>query len=137
MAWEHFDVKDSGQLRVYDLEEHDWQPGWYQIGTVSTGKSRVFHGYRVCVSTQDQDFHGSDSHSIHEALRACGARMNAAGFKLRVVGLSAQYGESGMSFNSGSGYLRGQPVSMMCEMHNAGTTDDLDEMTKKGMNTNA
>lgn len=87
-----------------------------QYGRVTTGRQRVHAGFFVqVVGPDEQERLFEDPHSLSRALRAAGSALERLGVTLEVIGLSAEWRESPMSWNSGYGYhprARG-PVHML------------------------
>lgn len=118
MSWEHFAPSATGTLNVTSQDGGEINIANYEIGTVSTGKSHSFYGYRLVISWNTEKFTGNDRRTMIKALRDCAEQLWLAGFQINVVGLTKEYSESGLSFNSGFGYLnrKGYPIHMMCEL---------------------
>ena len=114
MAWEHFDVFDSGKCVVRDMnsgQEQEWE---YLFGYVTTGKQRVFMNYRLIVQEKDNGrcFVGNYRHHLWGTLCDIHAKMLEHGLDLHVAGTSERYYETGLSHNSGWGYLRGTDIAI-------------------------
>lgn len=75
-----------------------------QYGSVLTGKQRVWAGLFVRVTLPSGDaILAEDSHSLLKALIGVEAKLNALGWSLDAIGLSSDWQESGLSWNSGYG----------------------------------
>jgi len=111
--WRHYHVTKRGQCSLQKLGEA--VAGTFELGIVETGRSRVFAGYFVRVAVGTQTFLGEESGVLLKALRDCATKLEASGFELNAAGLSPQFGQTGLSFNSSVGYLDGgrEPVHMM------------------------
>ena len=108
MSWEHFDVKKTGLCTVLRRETGERFQCPYQLGTVSTGKSRVFWGYQISINLGDREIIGKSqgySESYVLALKECNWKLEAEGLLLLVAGNSAHYSESAMSGSAGYGYV--------------------------------
>ena len=109
MAWEHFEIKDQGLCKVFDKTSKEILDCQYELGIVSTGKQRVFWGYRLVIYAPDFIIVGSSkgySESYRPALRDCNEKMTEHGLVLLIAGNVENYSESAMSGGSGYGYLR-------------------------------
>jgi hypothetical protein len=77
-----------------------------QYGSVTTGKQRVWVGYFVqVVDVNGREWLAEDPHSLRRALRKVEACLNEASLSLAVVGLSSDWSETGLSANTGYGYV--------------------------------
>lgn len=117
--WRHYHVTKRGQCSLQKLG----QPliGSFELGIVETGRSRVFAGYFVRVTVGMQTFLGEDSGVLLKALRDCAAKLKTASLELNAAGLSPEFGQTGLSFNSSVGYIDGgrEPVHMMSPIDEA------------------
>ena len=95
----------SGECQVRRSDGTD-SVGTYRMGTVLTGRTQVFEGYRVELTVDSKIFTGHDSHSILKALLRVSATVYAEGYSLLVAGTSEAFYETGLSFNSNYGYLK-------------------------------
>ena len=112
MVWRHYRKWRSGECAVIGSEA----PTPYEMGIVETGRSRVFVGFYVRLMLEDREpVTGEDEHSLRGALCCMAEEIEPLGLHLDCVGLDADFSESGLSFNSGWGYLgpRQQPMHMM------------------------
>ncbi|MBK1642466.1 hypothetical protein CKO12_11370 [Chromatium okenii] len=110
MRWEHFEPKKSGTCQLQKTTDNTILSGEYERGIVTTGKSRVFHGYYVRVDIDGETVTGFDpihSESYHLALQNCNAQLAEKDLRLLVAGNVPEYSESAMSGGSGYGYLPG------------------------------
>jgi len=110
MAWEHFDVFDSGTCLVRNLTSGKTQEWAYLFGYVTTGKQRVFMNYRLVIKEKEtgRSFVGNYRHHLWGTLCDVQKKMNEQGLDLHVAGTSGRYYETGLSHNSGWGYLHGR-----------------------------
>lgn len=109
MTWEHnetFRRKGDGWIYLH-TQQGESKQATYQLAKVTTGKSRVFKGYRVLITLADstQQWQGDDADSIVCALKNCAHAIATDGLLLNVAGLHSEFSESGLSYNSGFGYL--------------------------------
>lgn len=113
MAWRHYEVRITGQVKLTDEQAF----ANFETGFVHTGKSRVFAGYFVRVTTTNGTvFLGEDRHSIRAALSRLAGDMFAVNLILPCSGLDPRWLESGLSQNSGWGYFppHTEAIHMMC-----------------------
>ncbi len=79
-------------------------------GTVTTGRTRVFHGYFVEVKGPSGEvWLGEDRHSVRNALRQASDLAGQVGWIVLAIGLESDWRESGLSANSGYGYHPAYP----------------------------
>lgn len=116
-AWRRYSGRDR-ECFIRPLADPNAAPreARVQYGVVKTGRQRVFVGYFVQVIQQHGgEWLAEDPHSLRRALRAVERSLNADGWSLKVIGLDAEWSETGLSANTGFGYhpdLEG-PVHMM------------------------
>ena len=110
MAWEHFNVFDKGTCLVRDLRSGETKEWEYMFGYVSTGKQRVFMNYRLVIREKDngRSFAGEYRHHLWGTLCDVQKKMLEMELELHVAGTSERYYETGLSHNSGWGYLHGR-----------------------------
>lgn len=104
MVWRHFEAWQSGTAYITgggrDFDCH------YDIGTITTGKQRVFHRFYISVVLLDGNtVVGEDPYNVLSALYVLDRELRNRGMTLLVAGLDDQFRESGLSANSGYGYL--------------------------------
>lgn len=90
-----------------------------QFGHVRTGKQRVWAGYFVqVIDPSGPTWIAEHPHSLRGALREVGDKLEADGWSLKVIGLSSDWRETGLSENSGFGYHPGfdKAVHMLSPM---------------------
>lgn len=110
MAWEHFDITKSGICKVLKMETREVFDYEYERGIISTGKSRVFWGYKILIRNGQVEIVGKSqgySETYSKALRDCNRNMESEGLLLLVAGNSENYSESPMSGGVGYGYISG------------------------------
>ncbi len=114
MAWEHFERYGAEQpLTVARLSDGARLEGAILSGVVATGKQRVFMGYRTALRVDFREIASPASPTMHASLVALDELSRAQGYAFDVVGLRPEFAESGLSFNSGWGYYKGQRVRML------------------------
>lgn len=74
---------------------------------IKTGRSRTFKTYRVVATAGDEKWQGEHPHSIQMALKECANQVAAQGYKFHINGIDERFAESGLSHNTGWGYLEG------------------------------
>ena len=118
MSWEHFDAIAQGNVTITDLEGTFLSHTRYALGKVTTGRSRSFHCYRLVITHGTITYIGEDKYSMRRALMGCAEKLRADHFSITVVGLSDSFKETGLSSNTGYGYLPSnkKSVHMMDEM---------------------
>jgi len=104
MTWEHFEIWKSGSaLALHGKQICTTQ---FELGTVTTGRQRVFAGYFVRITMPEGTVvTGRDSHGISAALRATSDSLKTNNITLKVAGLDPDWYETGLSFNSTKGYI--------------------------------
>jgi len=88
------------------------------MGTITTGKSRMFEGYFLCVRIENLEIIGKSKgncDSYRLALDDCNDQLEQKGLRLLVAGNSPEYSESALSGGSGYGCVSGMrdPLSIM------------------------
>jgi ADP-ribosyl-[dinitrogen reductase] hydrolase len=124
MSWEHFTSLRAGHVTIYSNDGRA-VGAIYSLGSVNTGKSGVFHGYRLTVQVNRRHYAGSDTRSLLGAIKSCNQELQQDGLKMRVIALTSDssgqsgFSESGLSHGTGWGYLpeQSKPVHMM-DHHN-------------------
>lgn len=104
MNWQHYEPYSTGLACVIDGDIEIACP--FELGVIATGKQRVFHAYYVQIQLPDgTTITGLDRHSVRAALYSSGDMLRERGLGLLAAGLLDDWYESGLSFNSGYGYL--------------------------------
>lgn len=114
MAWKKYRSLKSGQCHV-DMKG-EGEVFAFQMGLIETGQCRVFAGYYIKVTDEDgEEWTGEDGASVLGALRALDDDIGQSGGRLLCAGLRDDFYESGLSANSGFGYLKGSatPIHVM------------------------
>jgi hypothetical protein len=104
MDWKHYEHWQRGSAcLIIDGEDHESR---YDLGEVSTGRQRVFHRYYVRLFLPDgSHMIGEDAYGLRAALFDLDRQLQDRDMVLLVAGLEPNWSESGLSFNSGFGYL--------------------------------
>lgn len=104
MRWKHYEGWKQGTAAVVvedEIGECD-----YDFGAISTGRQRVFHRYYVRVEFPDGGvLVGEDPYGVHAALGDLNRQLQYRGIRLVAAGLDPDWVESGLSQNTGFGYL--------------------------------
>lgn len=104
MNWHHYEPQLTGLVCVIDCDRDLDCP--FEFGVVTTGRQRVFHRHYLKVVAPDgTDIIGTSEHSVREALLDVDQQFDERGLILLVAGTDHQFYESGLSWNSGYGYL--------------------------------
>jgi hypothetical protein len=114
MAWMNFDIWRTGEAHVV-IGGID-TPCKFDIGIIVTGKQRVFKAFYIRIELPSgEEIHGEDQYGVRAAMFALSGELGKRDIMLNAVGLRDDFYESGLSFNSGQGYLKGSahPVHMM------------------------
>lgn len=88
----------------------------FEMGIIETGRQRVFAGHYIKVLGPDsEEWLGEDTTSMRAALRALDEDIGHDGGRLLCAGLLDGFRESGLSVDTGYGYIDGYPraVHMM------------------------
>lgn len=104
MNWHHYEPRTTGLACVIDQDRDFDCP--FEIGVITTGKQRVFHRYYVKVIAPDgHEVIGTSEHSLREALLNVDRQLDQRELTLLAAGTYPEFFESGLSANSGFGYL--------------------------------
>lgn len=113
--WERFRPGASGRCALRRVGDGAILSGDFERGTVTTGKSEVFWGYRVSIKTETKEIVGKsqgDAGTYRDALDDCNRKLALDGLILRVAGNAEGYSESALSGPAGFGYLEGHPEAV-------------------------
>lgn len=104
MIWQKLEPWEAGTASVIHGDIEVACP--FELGAIATGKQRVFHAYFVQIQLPEGTaITGLDRHSVRAALYSTGDMLRERGLGLLAAGLLGDWYESGLSFNSGYGYL--------------------------------
>lgn len=104
MNWRHYESWARGKTCV--IEGKYSYTCDFQIGQITTGKQRVDHGFFVRIHLHDGALvTGEDRYTLRDALFDLNRQLEEKGMLLLAAGLEPRFSESGLSFNSGFGYL--------------------------------
>lgn len=102
--WQHYEPHTTGLTCVIDQDCDFYCP--YEIGAVTTGRQRVFHRYYVKIISPDgTDIVGTSEHSLRQALLDVDQQLDQQELTLLAAGTYPEFRESGLSWNTGFGYL--------------------------------
>ncbi len=111
MPWKHYEPQRSGRCHI-DIAGDDTRAK-FEMGVVTTGKQRVFFGYyKKVVSPDGVEGTGESPATIRKALHSLGDQLANGGRRLLCAGRHDCFYESGLSFNSGFGYIEGRDGSL-------------------------
>lgn len=108
--WLHFECRQAGESWA-DSSTGSLKIG-FEHGAIATGRTRVFYGYYVKVFANAEVHTGIDRSNLRDALKAIALHCSENGIGLRFVGLNEHFRESGLSFNSGWGYIDQGMINM-------------------------
>jgi hypothetical protein len=96
----------------------------FTIGVVVTGKQKVFKAHYIAVTLPSGgEVLGEHPYNVRDALRALASTMSEQSLDLQAIGLSKRFSESGLSHNSGWGYVKGHPKAIHMMDVLVGVTD--------------
>lgn len=112
MAWKHYSSKHSTEVPA--TADTVFCTAVFEIGSVHTGKSRMHAGYFCRIRCAEHDL-TIESATMAEAVIKAVEQLNDAGVAITVYAVLPNFAESGLSFNTGWGYLddAGDPVLMI------------------------
>lgn len=104
MNWQHYEPHTTGLACVIDHDRDLYCP--YEIGSITTGRQRVFHRFYIKIVAPDgADFIGTSEHSVREALLDVDRQLDQRKLTLLAAGTYPEFYETGLSANSGYGYI--------------------------------
>ena len=133
MAWRHREVRAQGKALIVQ----DGAPiaADYGMGIITTGRARVFAGHFISLTLPSGvEFSSEDEGSMRDALHALAHSLAVVDLELRCAGMEADFIESGLSLDTGFGYLPGYdgaihmldvPPTPECPDGNAFNIDDF------------
>jgi hypothetical protein len=102
--WKHYQASRIGTTCVVDHEQVRDLP--YEMGSLNTGRQRVFSRWFVKITMPDgSEVVGEDPYNLRAALYDVDRQLSERGCILVAAGIEAEFAESGLSHNSGYGYL--------------------------------
>lgn len=114
MAWKH--EREHFQTPITVTHNGQIIGGTGICGIIETGRSRTFHAYYSRVKLANGiDVVQEHSRHLLTSLIELAAKIEVLGMQLLCAGLAEEFYESGLSCNSGWGYLRGasEPCHIM------------------------
>lgn len=114
MIWKNYRPRRTGECHI-DLNGEGILAD-FEMGIIETGRQRVFSGHFIKVLGPDgEEWLGEDASSMRAALRALDDDIGHDVGRLLCAGLLDGFHESGLSVDTGFGYIDGYPraVHMM------------------------
>ena len=114
MDWRKYQPRRTGECYI-DLDGEGILAE-FEMGIIETGRQRVFAGHYIKVlGPEGEEWLGEDASSMRAALRALDEDVGRDGGRLLCAGLHDGFHESGLSTDTGYGYIQGYPraVHMM------------------------
>lgn len=104
MTWQNFEPSQIGKTCVIDGDDaHDLQ---FEMGTICTGRLRVFHRYYVKINLPDGSTAiGEDPYNLRASVLDLDSALKRKDMMLLAAGTDSDWLESGLSQNSGWGYF--------------------------------
>lgn len=96
MNWHHYEPHSTGLACVIDRDRDIDCP--YEIGSITTGRQRVFHRYYVKVIAPDgAEIIGTSEHSLREALFDVDRQLDQRELTLLAAGTYPEFYQTGLS----------------------------------------
>lgn len=114
MIWKKYQQRRTGECHI-DLNGEGILAE-FEMGIIETGRQGVFFGHYIKVLGPDcEEWLGEDASSMRAALRALDEDIGRDGGRLLCAGLLDGFQESGLSVDTGYGYIDSYPraVHMM------------------------
>ena len=106
MDWKNFEAWRGGWVAVQGAERGQRCP--YELGVIVTGKQRVFHRYAIRLTLENgAQIVGEDEFNLRDALRDLASQLDVRDMTIIAAGVDERFSESGLSHNSGFGYIEG------------------------------
>lgn len=106
MDWKNYQQRRTGECHI-DLDGEGILAE-FGMGIIETGRQRVFAGHYIKVlGPEGEEWLGEDASSMRAALRALDEDIGRDGGRLLCAGLYDGFQESGLSMDTGYGYLHG------------------------------
>lgn len=104
MTWLKYEPTQTGTTCVIDGDHaHDVV---YEMGTIRTGRQKVFHRYYVMVAFNDgSNVIGENPYNLRAAVLDLDIKLKRQGRILLAAGTDTDWLESGLSQNTGWGYF--------------------------------
>lgn len=138
MAWRHREVRAQGKALIVQ----DGAPiaADYGMGITTTGRARVFAGHFISLTLPGgTEFSGENERSMRDALHALAHSLAVVDLELRCAGLETDFTESGLSLDTGFGYLPGYDgaIHMLdvppTRRHAAHEGHDMDQLIREAV----
>lgn len=114
MIWKKYQPRRKGDCHI-ELNGEDVIVE-FEIGLIETGRQRIFSGHYIkALGPDGEEWLGEDTSSVRAALRALDEDVGHDRGRLLCAGLLDGFRESGLSVDTGYGYIDGYPraVHMM------------------------
>lgn len=135
MNWKHYEIWQSGTTTI----THGGKEALcnFATGGITTGKQRVFHRIFIRLTLPDgTEIIGEDPHNLRTALLDLAHKLRVEGFELHAAGMDPRFYETGLSHNSGLGYIDAiGRVHMMDPITELDGSDDLDVTIREAVAT--
>lgn len=105
MGFKHFIPTYTRTVTAIETEADECHLCEITIGMVHSGKQRVFTGYFCDVICNELNIHKEHVGSMYRALTHAVKELNEGGLELTINGVHKNYRESGLSENTGWGYI--------------------------------
>lgn len=125
MAWKNYSVWNSGTVAIIDGNSAS-RDARFEIGVIETGRQRVFHRFYLRLTLPDgETILGEDPYNVYTAVLDANEQLEARNSQMIAAGVEPGFYESGLSHNSGYGYLPGFDVAIhMMDMPPSGHRDN-------------
>lgn len=111
MTWKKHRPRREGECQI-DLKG-EGIIAEFEMGIIETGRQRVYSGHYIKVISPDgEEWLGEDASSVRGALRALDDEVGRDGGRLLCAGLHDGFYESGLSADTGYGYIDGYPGAL-------------------------
>jgi len=117
MTWRHYKSSFSNEITAINDGNH--YKCKISIGGVFTGKQKVFVGYYCQIECNGLNLLNEHNGSLYLAFLATAREFLECGYSVNLYGLQSNYRESGLSENSGFGYvsdISSKPFLMIDEL---------------------
>lgn len=108
MIWKKYRARREGECHV-DLNGEDVIAD-FEMGIIETGRQREYSGHYIkMLGPNGEEWLGEDASSVRAALCALDEDVGRDGGRLLCAGLLDGFQESGLSVDTGYGYIDGYP----------------------------
>ena len=104
MTWQNFEPSQTGKTCIID--GHSAHDVHFEMGTISTGRQRVFYRYYVKVDLHDgSTVFGENPYNLRAAVLDLDGELKRKDMMLLAAATDSDWLESGLSQNTGWGYF--------------------------------